>query len=504
MKSTKKIFVFFASALLLLTGCGGGSSSNSTPVDSTPNSTLGPEDLNTEQTDKLKLQRSYENKNFIEDGIGVATFRSHTDGDTTNWWIGTEKIKMRYLGVNTPESTAKIEPWGLAASDYTNSKTSKAKLIVLENDVEAFGQKDNNGTRYLGFVWYSMSGDPADLRLLNLELVELGYSLNQLQIRSELCPYYEYFVAAENHARACHAKIHGELDISFDYTKSVYNITIYELRKNYYSYGKVEANNDEGLPASSGKQLRIKALVVGMIGDNMVLRDLVLDANDQDEGDMLASIYAYAGYNTSLAGSVKVGDVVQFYCRATKFNGTMQLSDLQTSFIDRSKPFKVLTHLDGPTEEYPQADLQPYEMDTSKFNTAFKNDTRYGDFEKYAYEFVKTRVTIRTIESGDYDEDGNLIEGTEFTGYYKQDDNRNYTCYGNSQAYYHSNTYGDQWLTLNLRVDGSAYPRIEPEFFQVGHTYECYGYLAPYFDKYQLMLFNNTNASYVVDVTDQL
>lgn len=499
MNAIRKTFIFLASALLILTGCGGNVS---TP--SSTDSGLTPADLNTEQTDKLKLSRSYEGKNFITDGIGVATFRSHTDGDTTNWWVGTEKIKMRYLGVNTPESTAQIDPWGLAASDFTNSKTSKAKLIVIENDIETFGQKDNNGTRYLGFVWYSMSGDPADLRLLNLELVELGYSLNQLQKKSELCPYYDYFVAAENHARACHAKIHGETDLSYDYTKNVYSITIYELRKNYYTYGKVEADNEEGLPASSGKQLRIKALVVGMIGDNMVLRDLVLDANDQDEGDMLASIYAYAGYNTSLAGSVKVGDVVQFYCRATKFNGTMQLSDLKTSFIDRAKPFKILDHIEGPTEEYPQADLTPYEMDTSTFDTSFKNDTRYSDFEKYAYEFVKTRVTIRTIESGDYDEDGNIINGTEFTGHYKQDASNNYTCYGNSQAYYHSNTYGDQWLTLNLRVDGTAYPRIEPDFFQVGHTYECYGYLAPYFDKYQLMLFNNTNVNYVVDVTDQL
>lgn len=502
MKSLKKAFVFFASALLILAGC------NETNSGSTSSSSLGdltPADLNTDQTDSLKLARSYEGKNFIEDGIGVATFRSHTDGDTTNWWIGTEKIKMRYLGCNTPESTAKIEPWGLAASEFTKSKTSTAKLIVLENDVELFGKTDNNG-RYLGLVWYSLSGNPEDLRLLNLELVELGYSLNQFQIKSEVCPYYDYFVAAENHARACKAKVFGERDLSYDYSKSVYSITIYELRKNYKDYGKLEADNEYDVPASSGKQLRIKGLVVGMIGDNMVLRDLDFDTNDQDpdKGDMLASIYAYAGYNTSLAGSVKVGDIVQFYCRATKFNGTMQLSDLETSFIHRTKPFKVLAHIDGPTEEYPNASLEPYEMDTSKFDPSIKNETRYGDFAKYAYTFIKTRITVRQIESGDYDEDGEIIDGTQFTGYYKEDANHNYTCYGNAQVSYDAGRFGTQWLTLNIRVDGTQYPRIEPEYFQVGHTYECYGYLAPYFDKYQLMLFNNTNANYVVDVTNQL
>ena len=386
MKFTKKIFVLFATSFMLLAGCG--------DVNNSTSSSLGEgetvENYKTTVTDNFHLNRSYENKVFTQDGIGVATFRSHTDGDTTNWWIGTEKIKFRYLGVNTPESTAKMEPWGLPASQFTKEKTSKAKLIVLENDVEAYGKMDNNNVRYLGFVWYSMDGNPENLRCLNLELIELGYSLNQIFEDTPLCPYYKTFAAAEEHARAVKIRIFGQKDPTFDYSDDVVTISLFELRRNYYKYGKVEEDNEEGLDPSAGKQLRIRGLVVGMIGDNMILRDLQRykeeDENgqiifEQEEDDMLAGIYCYAGYNTSLAGSVKVGDIVFFYCRANKFNGTMQLSDIKTSFTDRKRPFiKEGNILENPAllETYPEATIEPYEMDTTTFDTSYQGDTRYN------------------------------------------------------------------------------------------------------------------------------
>ncbi len=491
MKFTKKFVALLFTALMLVTGCNNNNSSTSNNIpsnNSDPNST--------DITDSLKLTRDYQGKTFTTDGIGVARFRSHTDGDTTNWWVGTEKIKFRYLGINTPESTSHIEPWGLSASEFTRDKTKNAKLIVLENDVDVFGRMDNNNVRYLGFVWYSMDGKPENLRCLNLELVELGYSLNQLAKDSTLCPYRELFAAAEKHARSLNLKIHGEKDPTFDYSNDVETISIYELRRNYQKYGKIESDNAEGLAPSSGKQLRIRALVVGMIGDNMVIRDLKRD-KEQEEDDMFAGIYCYAGYNTSLAGSVSVGDVVFFYCRATKFNGTMQLSDLQTSFTDRKKPFinlgSIITN-ETLQQTYPEYDLNPYEMDTADTEN-FDASQRYAAFAPYEGKFVKTKVTVRMIQSGDYDEDGQIIEGTEFNNYFKEDASGNYTCYGNSQA-----KNGNNYLVLNLRVDGTQYPRINPDYFQPGHTYECYGYLSPYFEKYQLMLFNNTNPAYVVDL----
>ena len=506
MKIARKIIVF-ATALVTLVGCGKGKTSSNTPEVSAPTSiplgSDGYKDIGTVQTDSLKFTQDYEGKTFTTDGIGIATFRSHTDGDTTNWYINEgraneEKIKFRYLGINTPESTARVEPWGVAASKFTKSKVSNAKLIVLINDEKVFGKTESNG-RYLGFVWYSMSGKKEDLRLLNLELVELGYAHNQLHYDSEICNYRAAFAAAEAYAKACKIKIHGEQDLSYDYTTDVFEISIYELRTNYEKYGIVS----DGDNVSSGKQLRIKALVVALIGNNLVIRDLAR-SEDQDEDSPLPSIYAYAGYGQALSSFVKAGDVVRFYCRATKFNDTMQLSDVYGDPDDIQKPFEVYRKYRDKTTgnpsidlirvDYEEATFEAYEMDTSKLSSS----SGYAAFKPYEGLFVKTRVTIREITPEDNTGDD---EGSNYI-YYNEDANHNYTCYAYSQT-----PYGKNYLVLNLRVDANQSPKIHPSFFTVGHTYECVGYLSPYFDKYQLMLVNDiddTNFQYVVDVTPGL
>lgn len=484
-KLSKGIFaLLFAVTVAGLTGCNSEASGNVPLPGSGDNISRTPEDLNTDRTDALKLTKNYEDLDFIDDNIGEVQFRSCTDGDTANFFSHGEKIKLRFLGVNTPESTAQVQPWGVAASSYVCSIISEPTTkIVLENDPSVFDKMDNNGTRYLGFVWYKKANQQ-DFRLLNLELVDLAYSLNQLFKDSDICPYADIFASAENYARTTGAKVYGEKDPMFDYSKNVYEITIGELRNNYDDYGKTET--------SSGKQLRIKALVVGMIGDDMVLRDLTRNV-DAEEDSKLPGIYAFVGYNTALASFVEVGDIVQFYCRANKFNGTMQLSDVKTSQFGR-QPFMVLTDepLTGPTEEYPQVDLNPYEMDTSSF-------TAYRQMEEFSGMFIETNVTIRTITPEDVDEDGNPIQGEEI--YFKKDDNNNYTCYANSEGHFGSSS---NLLTLNLRVDGDSYPYVNETFFKVGRTYHVKGYLSPYFEKYQLMLFNNIEGmDYITDITNE-
>ena len=50
-----------------------------------------------------------------------ATVKSYIDGDTTHFHVDRSVcedgvLKARYLAINTPESTGKVEPWGKAAS----------------------------------------------------------------------------------------------------------------------------------------------------------------------------------------------------------------------------------------------------------------------------------------------------------------------------------------------------------------------------------------------------
>ena len=90
--------------------------------------------LPTPVTDSLKLTADYAGQTFTapsdnNSAIGEVTLTSVTDGDTVNFVDGRVDAKttsenskaLRFLGINTPESTARVEPWGVKASKFTKS-----------------------------------------------------------------------------------------------------------------------------------------------------------------------------------------------------------------------------------------------------------------------------------------------------------------------------------------------------------------------------------------------
>ncbi len=77
------------------------------------------------------------------------------------------KVRVRLLGVNTPETKAEdrpIEPWGPEASEFTKKMVS-GKLVTLEYDRERL---DDYG-RTLAYVY-------VDGRMLNEAIIEAGFS----------------------------------------------------------------------------------------------------------------------------------------------------------------------------------------------------------------------------------------------------------------------------------------------------------------------------------------
>lgn len=113
------------------------------------------------------------------------SFMNYVDGDTTH--VSTlhknYTVKIRYLGIDTPESTSELEEWGKTASIYNKSVLSTAKRIILESQGWAAGLEDKAATadgnqRSLAYVWYSPLENPTknDFRCLNLEMVYQGLS----------------------------------------------------------------------------------------------------------------------------------------------------------------------------------------------------------------------------------------------------------------------------------------------------------------------------------------
>ena len=67
------------------------------------------------------------------------TVKNYVDGDTTHFYVSESVVsggilKARYLAINTPESTGKIEEYGKAASNFTRSKLENADAIMIESD----------------------------------------------------------------------------------------------------------------------------------------------------------------------------------------------------------------------------------------------------------------------------------------------------------------------------------------------------------------------------------
>ena len=92
------------------------------------------------------------------------------DGDTAKFILKKEEIKVRFLGINTPESvhpTKNVQTFGKESSSYTCKKLTNAKQIQIEYDPKS-SETDRYG-RHLAWVFI-------DDILLQKELVSKGYA----------------------------------------------------------------------------------------------------------------------------------------------------------------------------------------------------------------------------------------------------------------------------------------------------------------------------------------
>ena len=545
---------------MIITACNGGtgdsSGSSNCDVCQTRVGDQKDELLPTPITDSLKFAQANElegktfaghNENAV-DHVGYVSLKTCTDGDTANFTqdsyvdeFGTPvSIKTRFLGVNTPESTAKVEPWGKKASLFTkhvledaqadadakSTDSKKVYNIALINHPSptSFEIKDSSGGRWLAFIWYRPTSD-ADWRLLNLEIVEQGFSRNQLFTDDPVCNYREYFEAADTKNTECKYRVYGEIDEGYDYEEKTYEFSLWKIINDFENIGI----SDSG---SSGVVLCVTALVVGIQGDNMFLRDLLLDKEQVEKGDTkLAGLYCYAGYNSSVCSILQkastrdgmdgkgVGVIARFFCRATVYNHNVQLIDLKYSTTGK-KGFKVLNENTFATyaEElkwskvYEEKGTVAFE-DLQRDPTAIRlepstlttrddpktTDIKYDDLAPYHYQFIETEVTIRSVGDDDKDEETGLSLSGAF--WYKGNANDNsYTVYATING-----KDGAKILT-NLRIDTSLNPFIEAASFgtsdasdltsansPVGTTWHVTGYMALYFGKFQILLPNNYN-----------
>lgn len=300
MKFRTKIvsLVLVVLSLFCLTGCEylyeGGTVGPGTNVDISGS--------RTKYTDSLKLALlPSASSSFDVDGMCFATVDKYVDGDTTYFYAklstGKDSISIRYMGLDTPESTYKVEPWGIAAAKFTKDKLSNAESIILQSDPT--GLLDSNG-RYLGYVWYRTTAAD-DYRCLNLELIEQGYSPAK-GMSGAL--YMQEFYAAGTRAQAFKDRTNGEEDPTYDYSANGQKYTIKQILE---TFGTPEAIASEEF---KGTKVYIEGLVTRKLGISSAYIEQVDNGYytvDEDGNETFVpgdgkvyGIYVYGGFEENL------------------------------------------------------------------------------------------------------------------------------------------------------------------------------------------------------------
>lgn len=171
---------------LTLTSCGGGDDTSSSPeiFGVTPEYI----DIKTPYTDNFSASKNIEaklqevvskngrNADFKKDKIAEVIAVDHfTDGDTFSVKVlydGVETVKaLRFYNVDTPEThhpEKGTEPWGMAASQYTEMIVQRAidggKKIIIEGGRNGI---EETYDRVVAYIW-------VDGVLLNMALAEIG------------------------------------------------------------------------------------------------------------------------------------------------------------------------------------------------------------------------------------------------------------------------------------------------------------------------------------------
>ncbi|MCQ2087524.1 MAG: thermonuclease family protein [Bacilli bacterium] len=303
------------------------------------------------------------------------TFHLHVDGDTTHFNIPADAgyepaeetgiLKARYLGVDTPESTGKIDPWGKKASKYTKEKVSTAHKIIIESDDDKWNV-DSTGGRALVWVWYQENeGD--EFKNLNLELLQQGLAKPKNTAGTR---YGEIGTKALNQAKAMKLYVHGtEKDPDYYYGKCQLT-TLKELRTHLSTY----LNTFVAFDCTVAKVMDQTVYVEDYDEETGINFGMQLYLGYTQYVDVKAM--TYPNYRIRVSGSL------QYY----EAGGTYQISDPQwDSYAEEDSPdtFHLYADADHNTDKKARFDLyEANDFQTKKTFTIteYVEEVDTGDF----------------------------------------------------------------------------------------------------------------------------
>ncbi len=474
MKNFSKLLILLL-ALVMIVGCFAACDQSGEPTgepSGTPTET--PTEKPTEKPGEPEFIDYAAQVKFDPDSgrkIAEVTVHAAIDGDTTHFNVPKSLVpsgilKARYLGINTPESTGVIEPWGKKASNYTKEALANATSIYIESD-SAKWNIDSTGDRYLVWVWYK-TAEMTEYRNLNIEILQQGLAFGSNAADNA---YAEYTMGALNQAKTLKLHVFSKDKDPDFYYGGVNNVTLKELKLNYDMY--------------EGKLVRFEGTVAKSSGSTYYLEDY--DA----ETDMYFGMQVFTGYNVlgdviealAIGNRVVMVGTLQYY----EQGGTYQISNIQYS-IDMMDPNGALSK-DG------------IHMLESGHSASYS--------EVSASDIVNGKLTIDVTT---YDEDGNdIVTPTEFKygelAHYSTATVKNLTIKsiyttsngGNSDGAHSITCVAEDGTTIVVRTEvlrdenGELIPQ---SFFPIGSNITVKGIIDSYDGTYQIKLFSTDDVTF--------
>lgn len=442
-------------------------------------------------SDKVKFSNlgisSIEGKGFLEDKVAKLNLKNITDGDTAVFYLSNGEqdsytnplgrsysyITVRYLAIDTPESTSSIEAWGKAASKYGKELLKNAEGIIVDatsidtSDLEeqedytisstykSGVRLDSAGTRWLGLIWYCPDGgNPNDLsqyRSYQLDMIEECYTFNT---SVNLGSNFVYFADKETEPELYekYKDTYGSLTLGDVFveadlraSKKLQRFTGYQIDENYdyskrptdYSITEAVRNFDEF--SSKGTFVRLKGVVTSFIGTNFYFQD--------EQGTPL---YVYMGISAdgSFLDFVKVGDTIKISGRLCEYGGQMQLSGVKW---DSKATFELV-------KNESEMIAMPSVIELTAAQQTDKNE-----LEKVLGKLVRVRLTVSSSSPV-----GNLSKDKSFT----LNSNQKIT------------NLGGQYNYLNVRINGTLAPGYDyDEAGTWSGTFTCTAIMGIYFEE---------------------
>lgn len=356
-------------AVGLLAGCG-EKAPDEGPTNPAPTGNSDPADV-VDYAGSVKLNMS---SGTAKQEVTVKQF---VDGDTTHFFVPTSVmpggvLKARYLAVNTPESTGKIEEFGKKASSFTKEKLSSAVSIIIESETATW-DPDSTGDRYLVWVWYKPSAD-AEYRNLNIEILQNGLAIASNSANNQ---YGTTCMAAINQAKAQKLNVHsGQKDPDYYYGEAV-ELTLKELRPNLEKYSNMDV-------AFEG--------VVTMNDNNGVY----VESYDP-ETDMYYGMFVYYGFNLNGKGmeiltvgnEVRIVGSVQYY----EGGGSWQIADVDYRMMKPDDPNNLQKLSDGHSPAYVETSIK-----TFNGNVTIPSDEGESVTKRYAEMALGTSIEMKGLK----------------------------------------------------------------------------------------------------------